>query len=135
MKDTIIHNITKCKGRVEIRVIAVPAGGDLAVVVLGGEGPHIGTVILSQPRPSRENPGINSATSSLINRAGHKDDEVMRDFSEALAAQNVVLTGGIHLEAISEEEIFMVRELLDKLRQTLVGLLKRAGGSAFVAKG
>ena len=126
MIESAIFDTTKSKGRVEIRVIAVPAGGDLAVVVLGGEAPHIGTVILSQPRPSRVNPGEKSATSSLVNRAGHKDDEVLRDFSESLAAQlgrTVVVTGGIHLEAISKEEIFQVGELLREIRRDMVSLI------------
>jgi hypothetical protein len=88
-------------------------GGDLSVAIWGGERPHIGAVALAQPRPSLKDSGIMSATASVICVVGHKEDELVKEASEFLAAvlkTRVVVTAGIHWDNLDEEGIRAVKQ-------------------------
>ncbi len=87
---------------VELSVTAVPMGEDLALCVMGGDKPHIGCVALAIPRPSLTGEG-QSATVSVLNRTGHKDDSIAVDAVHRLAAMTggvVSASVGIHLDSI-----------------------------------
>jgi hypothetical protein len=111
------------KGRVKINMKAITVGEDLIVIISGGHRPHIGCVTLSTPRPSLLDSKVISATTSVLNLIGHKDDEVARYVSHELSSKlnkNVVVTCGIHLDKITAEEIMITMKLLKELTETLV---------------
>ena len=60
-------------------------GACVVVCVSGGDEPHIGSVVLAAARASLPGEGT-SATSSVLNRLGHKDEFVARTVAETLAA-------------------------------------------------
>lgn len=118
MQDFILE-----KGRVKINMKSILIGDDLCVIISGGDSPHIGCVTLSVPRPSLEDSSVISATTSVLNLIGHKDDEAARYVSHILSSKlnkNVVVTCGIHLDNISEEEINITIELLKVLTDNLI---------------
>lgn len=91
-------------------------GQDRAVLVYGGEKPHIGSTVMAFPRPSLTGDGSISATSSVLNAVGHKDEAICRMIAEAIAAREnciVVCTGGFHIDGITPDQI---RELMGKLK-------------------
>ncbi|MGI6655529.1 MAG: hypothetical protein ACOX5Z_01610 [Desulfobulbus sp.] len=113
-------------GRIAVQATVVPAGNDLCVVLTGGDQPHIGCVSLSQSRPSLADVSRVSATTSVLNLLGHKDGEVAEHMGRQLATTlraTVVVTGGIHLEAITPAEIKTVRTLIQKLTEALIAQL------------
>ncbi len=113
-------------GRIRIEAKVIPVGEDLCVIISGGDKPHIGCVTASVPRPSLLDSNITSATTSVINFTGHKDDEVAKYVSHKLSSalnKNVVATCGIHIEGIIVEEIETVKVLTEKLTQLLLNEL------------
>ena len=83
-------------------------GKDLLITVRGGTKPHIGCCVLSEPRPSLSGDGTVSATSSVLNCIGHKDEALCRYFAEKAAAAHgctAVCTGGFHVDVITKEQI------------------------------
>lgn len=111
------------QGRVSITAETHLVGEDLCVILYGGTKPHIGSITLSIPRPSLKDKNVISATTSMLNITGHKDDEAARYVSNALASalnRNVVVTCGIHVDAITEEEIKVTFKLLQSLLDLLV---------------
>lgn len=116
-------NLRKEEGRIDIGLTATCIGADLSVIVFGGEVPHIGCVTLSIPRPGLDDSNRISATTSVLNVTGHKDGEVLSGLSQALAAalnKKVVVTGGIHVEKISADEIISVKNMMDELTEELI---------------
>jgi len=94
----------------------IPMGKDFTICVWDDQGGHVGSAVLSIARPSLTGEGI-SATTSVLNRPGHKDEEVARHLAETVAAHMdcaVVCTCGIHLDGITPEQI---REILDACRE------------------
>jgi len=95
--------------------------GDVIVVVTGGRD-HIGAVGLAVPRPSRLDSNNISATSSVLTMLGHKEDVLVKDISEKLAAatgRNVVVIAGVHYDDLSGVDLKLLhelwRELTDKI--------------------
>lgn len=101
---------------------AVIIGADASVTLSGGK-PHIGCTVLSQARPSLTGDGSTSATTSIINVLGHKDDVACRMVAERLSKEmggNVVCSGGFHLDSATPsqiEELMVVLE--DAVRELL----------------
>lgn len=94
-----------------------PMGKDYALSVYGGERPHIGSVVMAIARPSLTGESL-SATSSVLNSVGHKDEVIARLFAEAVAkAKNctAVCTCGIHVDNISSEQMEAVLRASDHL--------------------
>lgn len=113
-------------GRIHIEAKAIPIGEDLCVIISGGDKPHIGCVTASVPRLSLSDPNVTSATTSVINYTGHKDDEVARYVSHKLSSilgKNVVVTCGIHIDSITIEEIKKIDTLTEELTQILLNEL------------
>lgn len=93
-------------------------GKDLLITVRGGTKPHIGCCVLAQPRPSLAGDGKVSATSSVLNVVGHRDEALCRYLAERAAAAHgctVVCTGGFHVDNMTgaqiEELLAAVKEL------------------------
>lgn len=111
------------KGRIKINIKAIEIGEDLCVIISGGDSPHIGCVTLSVPRPSLADAEVISATTSILNLVGHKDDEAARYVSQTLSSRlnkNVVVTCGIHVDNITGEEINVTIGILKELTNLLI---------------
>lgn len=95
----------------------IPMGKDYTLAVYGGDTPHVGSVVMAVARPSLTGEGV-SATSSVINGIGHKDEEVGRIFAETVAKAKlctVVCSCGIHVDNIGSEQIAAVMESCKRL--------------------
>lgn len=118
-----MQDVTIESGRMKINMKAIAVGEDLCVIISGGDSPHIGCVTLSVPRPSLSDESIVSATTSVLNLVGHKDDEAARYVSHTLSAKlgkNAVVTCGIHVDNITNDEIKLVFALLQQLTDTVI---------------
>lgn len=85
-----------------------PVGKDWLIILSGGEKPHIGCVVMAIPRLSLTGNGQMSATSSVMNVTGHKDEELCRFLAEQVAKKKeavTVCTGGFHMDHMSKEQI------------------------------
>ncbi|MDI3480682.1 MAG: hypothetical protein PWQ97_337 [Tepidanaerobacteraceae bacterium] len=96
------------EGRYCLESVVTRSEGGINVYVGGGERPHIGTVVLSQPRPSLKCDVSISCTTSVINIPGHMDDAVAVPMAEEICKamnQVVVVTCGIHIDNATNKEI------------------------------
>lgn len=92
--------------RVNLRTFK--SGGDLVVIVEGGDVPHIGAIAVGVPRPSLKNPDRTSSTVSVFALTGHKDEIIARYVSEKMASslnQIVVVVAGVHVNEATEQDI------------------------------
>jgi gallate decarboxylase subunit D len=119
---TISHE----RGRIAIRMTALPMGKDLCVALVGGDREHIGAAAVSQPRPSLLCDGTVSSTTSVIALLGHKEDELAKYVASKLAVglnAVVCVACGVHVDGIEPSEVrdvldmtrLMTQELLDEL--------------------
>lgn len=118
-----MYDLTIEKGRIKINLKAILIGKDLCIIISGGDSPHIGSVTLSVPRPSLSDFNKNSATTSILNLLGHKDDEAARYVSHTISSKlnkNVVVTCGIHVDNITVEEITIVMDIIKELTNILL---------------
>jgi len=96
-------------------------GNDIILLVGGGK-EHIGSVVLAVPRPSLINPEKISSTVSLLNVAGHKDDEIARPLAEALCVasnQPVVVIVGVHYDDLNSEGIRTIQILNEQAKEKI----------------
>lgn len=80
----------------------------LVLGLFGGEKTHVGTVVLSVPRPSLSDPAQVSCTSSVLNLVGHKEEDLLRPLAEEAARRlrrPVVAVAGIHVDGATKEQI------------------------------
>lgn len=95
------------EGRCRITLNLTDTGDGIHGLLTGGEKPHVGGVVLALPRPSLQGEGW-SADVYITPVPGHKDVEVARTVAETLARElqlSVVITAGIHSDALSLEEL------------------------------
>lgn len=101
-------------------------GDDLQILMWGGSRPHIGCVVLASPRPSLRGDGQRSSTSSVINRSGHKDEQICRTVAEQVAVatgRTVVCSGGFHVDGIQKSQIQEVQEAVQRVTRELIAKL------------
>lgn len=118
-----MYDLTLERGRIKVNLKAFMIGKDLCVIISGGDSPHIGCVTLSIPRPSLSDLNKKSATTSVLNLLGHKDDEAAKYVSHTLSSKlnkNVVVTCGIHVDNITAEEIGITINILKELTGMLI---------------
>lgn len=118
------------KGRFKIEANAILVGEDLIVSIWGGSGPHVGAVAMAVPRPSLRNSDVISATSSVLTRVGHKEDDIVKKVSERLSSELgkvVVVSAGIHWDDITNDEINIIRLVCDEMTCRLVQRVRRMG--------
>lgn len=111
-----------------LQVSVKKIGQDLLVSVEGGQKPHIGCVIQSVPRPSLTGDGSYSATSSVLNLTGHKDEYLCRKLSEQICAAcqtTVVCTGGVHIDQITKEEICEIMRIIEDMGNVIIRYIKK----------
>lgn len=102
-------------------------GEDYAIMISGGSRPHIGSVVLAQARPSLTGSGV-SATSSVINVVGHKDEAVARMFAEKAAIHGnctAVCTCGIHIDEITSEQLEKIQTCCRKLLKQCLAIINK----------
>jgi gallate decarboxylase subunit D len=101
-----------------LEAACVAAGEDLVVVVGGGQRPHVGAAALAISVPSAVDPAARTCSSYLASVPGHREEDLARDgalrLSRALRRQ-VVVTVGIHDDAIPRERIAAYLELFERL--------------------
>jgi len=111
--------------RLEARVRR--AGGDLVVIVEGGEAPHVGCVVLAMARPSTADPTRLSVTTSVLTVPPHREEPIARRIAEDLARRFggvVVVTAGVHEEGLDREGIGAWLHLGERLARALIERLE-----------
>ena len=111
-------------GALPYRVVAEVrfVGADLLVIISGGDKPHIGSVAVALPRPSLQDGRVMSATSSVYNFLGHKDQVIAQRMAEALSSglnRQVVVVAGFHKDSISKKGIEKVTKNCDCLARKI----------------
>ena len=92
----------------EIEFEIEPIGEDILILIRGGDVHHIGSCVMSIPRPSLKNNEKISCTSSVLNVVGHKDEKICRLVAENFCKKfktTVVCTGGFHVDNLTSEKI------------------------------
>ncbi|MCD8361846.1 MAG: hypothetical protein LUC98_02590 [Lachnospiraceae bacterium] len=100
----------------------IQMGRDYTICLWDSRGGHIGSVCMAVARPSLASNGI-SATSSVLNLSGHKEEGIARRFAEAVAVREnctAVCNCGIHLDNIRPEQITMIEEACEEFLQEIV---------------
>ena len=123
------------RGRKELSCSYMEAGAaflgeDILACIQGGDKPHIGCTVQAVPRPSLTGNGTISATSSILNLTGHKDEALCRRLAEKLCRATgrvVVCTGGFHIDNMKPEQIDEVVKALDGLADEIVSGLGMTG--------
>ncbi|MCM1135672.1 MAG: hypothetical protein NC400_08870 [Clostridium sp.] len=93
-------------------------GADYAVLLKGGDKPHIGCAVMAVPRPSLTGDGSGGSTASVLNLIGHKDEEPCRFLAEQIARKKgavAVCTGGIHMDDITPGQIEEIMEVVREI--------------------
>lgn len=109
----------------ELRLAVIPMGGDVLLALSGGDAPHIGSALLSLPRPSLAGPG-RSATTSVLNVPGHMDEIPARRIAERFARERgirVACACGIHFDAATPELLQEILAASDELAQAALQAL------------
>jgi len=117
MKTKLNQVFCECvkDGKYTIESVVVKTMSGINVYLGGGEKSHIGTVVVSIPRPSLTGDGSTSCTTSLFNLISHKDDILAVPLAEELAKQLkqvVVVSAGVHIEKATSEEITRIKKNL-----------------------
>lgn len=110
-------------GRHSLRAVAVLTGQGVNIFLGGGELPHIGTVVISQPRHSLKGNGVISCTTSVFNIVGHKDDILAVPLAEIFCKklnQVIVVTAGVHIENAAEQDIARINGNIATLADRLM---------------
>ncbi len=122
-KGVSMYEFNLERDRIKLNMKAILVGEDLCVIISGGDKPHIGCVTLSVSRPSLSDTNVISSTTSILNLIGHKDDEVAKFVSNELSSKlnkTVVVTCGIHINCITQEEIHVTLDLIKELTNNLI---------------
>ena len=110
-------------GKYTIESVIVKTISGVNIYLGGGEESHIGTVVISIPRPSLTGDGSISCTTSLFNLISHKDDILAVPLAEELAKQLnqvVVVSAGVHIERATSEEITRIKKNLDIIKNLII---------------
>jgi len=132
LKSSVCRVEDSPSGRhLEARVEEV--GDDLVVAVGGGQRPHVGSIVLAQPGPSRVPGKTWSASCSVLTIPPHKEEPIARAIATRLAedlGRVAVVTAGVHDDNIDTEGIRcylrLGQELAEALSKQLQGSRQRA---------
>lgn len=118
-REIVGTNLSVCAGKI---------GEDILICLEGGNAPHIGCVVQAVPRSSLTGDGSTSATASVLNLTGHKDEFLCRKLAERVCSETgavTVCTGGFHLDGITKEQIESVVQTVDEICAEIVGEIKK----------
>ncbi len=104
----------------------IPMGEDCTICIHSLPGGHVGSAAMAVARPSLTGQGV-SATTSVLNRMGHKDDEVAVRLAETVASARgcaVVCVCGIHIDGLSPAGIQAVLAACRELEQEILRALE-----------
>lgn len=121
------YNIESGTGKHKVYLFATVTGDGIILSLVGGEKPHLGAVVLSQPRQSLADPALTSCTSSILPLLGHKDDEVARPLAEMLARElsvPVCVCAGVHVDNASPGDIQILKENCTDCGKKLMELIR-----------
>lgn len=116
------------EGRCRVVLTILDTGAGLQGLLIGGEGPHIGGVVMAVPRRSLTGTGWSSDL-YVSPVPGHKDCEVAQPLADALARSvncPVVITAGIHSDNLTLEELALIKECCQELTKKACEALKIA---------
>ena len=102
-------------------------GADVVIVVGGGEAPHVGCVVLTQPVPSRNRLGEWSPSSSVLTIPPHQEEPIARGIAQSVCRATggvVVVTAGVHDDRIDRAGIETYLRLGDELADRLASTLR-----------
>jgi len=122
-----VYQVKTGQGHYALEAVATQSEEGLNVYLGGGEKPHIGTIVLCQPRPSLKMDGSLSQTTSVINILGHKDDGVGVPMAQSLCLAlriPVVVTAGVHISDAKAEEITAMQKVAEEITSCLLRLLQ-----------
>jgi hypothetical protein len=117
MADDLMY-FKRQTGRIAVELRVLFMGKDLAVLISGGDRPHLGAAALGVPRPSLQNHERWSASVSVITLTGHRDDDLARLAAHRLAAAlkvSVVVACGIHVDNLTAEELTAIETTIDAM--------------------
>ncbi|MCD7715774.1 MAG: hypothetical protein LUI39_04895 [Lachnospiraceae bacterium] len=121
-RDNELRQYRKSVCGVTILCDVIPMGNDYTICIRDEKNAHIGSAVMAIARPSLTGEG-RSATSSVLNCMGHKDEEIARRIAESVAAKldcTVVCTCGIHIDNISPEQIQQILDACGELEQMIL---------------
>lgn len=110
-----------------IRLEVTLIGDDYLIAVSGGTKPHIGCAALAAPRPSISDSRRCSATSSVLNQPGHKDESICRYLAERVASSTQAVAacaGGFHVDNLLPGQIESILKLVEEMADELVNMLR-----------
>ncbi len=99
----------------------IKTGKDFVIVIGGGE-KHIGAVGISFPTESIIT-GDTTITTSVITLPSHKEDVVVKMFSEKVSKAlniKVVVVAGIHFDNISKNDIEKILKCCERLCEKVI---------------
>jgi len=117
-------SLSRGKGRTRIELSAQYLGNDL-IVYIYNENAHLGAVAVGE-----YNHEEGRASSSVITRSGHRDDEIAKRQAHLIARHTkkpVCVIAGIHLDNITRPEI---EEILGQADGLVTELLNELGKSS-----
>lgn len=111
-------------GRYSIEALLTITHDGIMIFIGGGDKPHLGTVVMSQPRLSMKDESL-SCTTSVINRLSHMDDIIIIPIAEAICKKAntfVVASGGVHVDELEADGI---RRLMSNMEQLIKRVLAK----------
>ena len=116
-------SLSRGKGRTRIELLAQHLGSDL-IVCIYNENAHLGAVAVAE-----YNHEEGRASSSVITRSGHRDDEIAKRQAHLIARHTkkpVCVIAGIHLDNITRQEIDEILGQADGIITELLNELDRS---------
>ena len=114
--------LSKGKGRTRIELFAFHLGNDL-IICIGNSNAHLGAVAIGEYDHKEQR-----ASSSVITRLGHRDDEIAKREAHLVAKHTkkpVCVISGIHLDNITKAEIDEILSQADGLIVELLSELEK----------
>lgn len=116
-------NLNVGNGKYIVEALIVCSGNDLNVTIGGGERYHIGAVSIAVPRFEYKDGEKRTASTSVICVQGHREDELSYKAAKYLATaldKTVVVTVGIHIDNIKQEEFKILLDNVDSLLENII---------------
>lgn len=129
MQRVLVETINE--GKYSLEAVVVITGDGINIYLGGGEKPHLGTVVISQPRPSLKGDGTISCTTSVFNFMHHKDDGLAVPLAELICKSMntpVVVTAGVHIDSATGDDIDKLYHNMEKLGALVLQKLSLAEG-------
>ncbi len=115
------------RGRPRLWGSVFPTDNGIAVILVGGDAPHVGAMAISIPRPSTADRRRVSPSTSVYCVVGHKDDELARAVAAALCRKLnavVAVVAGVHIDRATPVEIRAVLRNGERAVARILALLR-----------